>query len=368
MWFSLLLVLPIAHADPDPAHGEHAAAVYDYSRFSDGPRAVPVPRGASLRRMQALGLGTRDVASRLLTGSPTERWTSAAGWRARWSGGERRVGLEFPVPGARIGRGFGFTRTERRDLRHNGLDIGSPTGTEIYAVADGLVAYSDNGIRGYGNCVLIVHANGWVSLYAHLSRATVPPGYRVASGERIGFVGQTGIARGPHLHFELRVDGDPVDPAPLFSGVRPAREAAPEAELGSVALAQALLRRPMSDELASSAAERTFSNLLFPLRGGSIARRHRTRVEISSPELAAVRASADGTVAYAGRLTRHGNAIVVVHRNGWVTLYGNVDEIAVEPGRRIARGEWMGRARTLRFELVEAGQPRDPLPLFAGRP
>jgi murein DD-endopeptidase MepM/ murein hydrolase activator NlpD len=367
MWLSLLLVVPIAHADPDPAHAEHAAPIYDYSRFSDGPRAVPVPRGASLRRMQALGLGTRDVASRLLTGAPTDRWTSAAGWRARWSG-ERspRLGLEFPIPGARIGRGFGFTRTERRDLRHNGLDIGSPIGTEIYAVADGLVAYSDNGIRGYGNCVLIVHANGWVSLYAHLSRATVPPGYRVASGERIGFVGQTGIARGPHLHFELRVGGDPVDPAPFFAGGR--AEPAIEAEIGSVALAQALLRRPVSDELAASAAERTFSNLLLPLRGGSVGRRHRSSVEVVAPELAAVRASADGTVAYAGRLGRHGNAIVVVHRNGWVTLYANVDEIAVEPGRRIARGEWMGRARALRFELVDAGRPRDPVPLFAGRP
>jgi murein DD-endopeptidase MepM/ murein hydrolase activator NlpD len=360
MWISLLaLLLPVAHADPDPAHAEAGGPAYDYSRFSDGPRAVPTPRGASLRRMEALGLGTREVASRLLTGAPDVRWTRAVRARAG--------GLEFPVPGARIGRGFGFTRRERRDLRHNGLDIGSPTGTEIYAVADGLVAYSDNGIRGYGNCVLIVHGSGAVSLYAHLSRATVPPGYRVARGERIGFVGQTGIARGPHLHFELRVDGRPVDPAPLFEGMGRSEPVA-EAELGTAALARDLLSRPASEALVTSAAERTFSNLLYPLRGGSTGRRVGRSVELRTSYLAAVRSAADGTVAYAGPLERRGNTIVLVHRNGWVTVYGNLEEIHVEAGQRMARGEWIGHARALRFELVDGGRHRDPAPLFVGNP
>lgn len=88
----------------------------------------------------------------------------------------------------------------------------------IRAAADGIVAYANNEIRGYGSCILIVHANGWVTLYAHQDRITVQPGYRVRRGERIGFVGATGRADGPHLHFELHVDGEAVDPRQYFEG------------------------------------------------------------------------------------------------------------------------------------------------------
>jgi murein DD-endopeptidase MepM/ murein hydrolase activator NlpD len=165
-----------------------------------------------MARAQQLGLGTREAATKLLTHTPEARWVAAVhGRRART--------LLWPVSGARFGRGFGFTRRERRDLRHEGIDVAGATGDEVHAVADGIVGYADNGLRGYGNCVLLVHADGTVSLYAHLSRVTVQPGWRAVRGERIGLVGSTGIARGPHLHFELRSNGRTFDPEPLFAEI-----------------------------------------------------------------------------------------------------------------------------------------------------
>lgn len=214
-------------ADPDPAdrpsptieHGsddadledDHGHRTFDYSRFSDGPRRVPVPRGASRARAEQLGLGTRDCASRLLHQPVPEEWSAAARGRSPSR-------LLWPVDDGDWVRGFGYVRTTRPDLIHRGVDIHASVGTVVRAAADGIVAYSDNGVRGYGNLVMIVHANGWVTLYAHNSRTTVQPGYRVRRGERIALVGQTGIARGPHVHFELWEDGRARDPAPLFDG------------------------------------------------------------------------------------------------------------------------------------------------------
>ncbi|MFW5921159.1 MAG: M23 family metallopeptidase, partial [Polyangiales bacterium] len=271
---TLLLALGAALA-PRPAAAQpkalKSAPEWDYSRFRDGPRRVPEPRGASLERAEALGLGTRRAANRLLTRRPKEGWRMAA--RGRVSDE-----LAWPVPEGHFGRGFGHVRHRRPDLRHDGVDIVAEEGAVIRAVADGIVAYSDNGIRGFGNCLLIVHPNGWVSLYAHNFRNTVQAGWRVERGERIGFVGHTGIARGPHLHFELRVDGRPVDPTPKLAQVRrkgdpplteaAAAEAEEEAEardgdadddssgqvlagahLGTVTTARRLMRQPASETL-----------------------------------------------------------------------------------------------------------------------
>jgi murein DD-endopeptidase MepM/ murein hydrolase activator NlpD len=180
-------------------------------RWSDGPRRVPEPRGVSRVRAEELGLGTRECASRLLHGAPEDAWTRAARGREP----ER---LLWPIDEGRWVRGFGYVRTTRPDLIHRGVDISAPVGTVVRAAADGIVAYSDNGIRGYGNLVMIVHRNGWVTLYAHNARTTVQPGYRVRRGERIALVGTTGITHGPHVHFELWQDGHAVDPSALFDG------------------------------------------------------------------------------------------------------------------------------------------------------
>ena len=94
---------------------------------------------------------------------------------------------------------------------HTGVDIAAPRGTPIRAAAKGMVVYA--GWRGgYGKCVIIDHGSGVATLYAHMSRISVSRGQIVNRGAVIGTVGSTGLATGPHLHFEVRKFGRPVNP------------------------------------------------------------------------------------------------------------------------------------------------------------
>jgi murein DD-endopeptidase MepM/ murein hydrolase activator NlpD len=96
---------------------------------------------------------------------------------------------------------------------HPGLDIAAPTGTTVTAAAGGTVIMAQ-WYGGYGNYVLIDHGGGYSTGYGHLSAIYVSNGQAVKRGQAIGAVGMTGEATGPHLHFEVRIDGKPVDPAP----------------------------------------------------------------------------------------------------------------------------------------------------------
>lgn len=95
---------------------------------------------------------------------------------------------------------------------HKGVDIGAPVGTHIYASADGKVIKTDFQHNGAGNYVKIDHGNGVESLYMHMSEFAVKVGDQVSAGDIIGYVGNTGVSSGPHLHFELRVNGEAIDP------------------------------------------------------------------------------------------------------------------------------------------------------------
>ena len=133
---------------------------------------------------------------------------------------EPAVGLVAPITGE-WGSGFGmrsdpFTGESRM---HQGIDVSAPEGTPIHAVSEGVVSFA--GSRGgFGNLVIIDHSNGLQSYYAHQSIIGVTVGDQVAAGTEIGAVGSTGRSTGPHLHFELRRDGEPVDPAPYLGGTR----------------------------------------------------------------------------------------------------------------------------------------------------
>jgi murein DD-endopeptidase MepM/ murein hydrolase activator NlpD len=189
------------------AHGKPAYL----ARFSDGPRRVPEPRGAAKARADRLGIGSANAARQLLRSKPS------AALLKEVEGAKPRE-LLWPVVNGHWGRGFGLTRKVRRELPHNGVDIGAPEGAIVRAAADGLVVYSDNGLLGYGNCVMILHPGGLLTLYAHNQQTFVTAGMRVKRGEKISFVGQTGYAWGPHLHFELRDNGRLRDPGRRFVG------------------------------------------------------------------------------------------------------------------------------------------------------
>ena len=101
-----------------------------------------------------------------------------------------------------------------RPMEHHGVDIAAPPGTEVRATAAGRVIYS-GWLPNYGNTVMVEHAGGYVSLYAHNDSNVVETGQRVDQGQTIARVGSTGRATGPHLHFELRLKGNPIDPDPI---------------------------------------------------------------------------------------------------------------------------------------------------------
>lgn len=99
--------------------------------------------------------------------------------------------------------------------QHNGIDLAAPTGTPVYATADGRVSMAQ-WYSSYGNYVQIEHGGSLQTRYAHLSAYTVRDGDMVRKGDLIGYVGSTGRSTGPHLHYEVRVDNVAVDPTPYM--------------------------------------------------------------------------------------------------------------------------------------------------------
>jgi murein DD-endopeptidase MepM/ murein hydrolase activator NlpD len=101
----------------------------------------------------------------------------------------------------------------RRD--HKGVDLAQPMGTPVYATADGIVSMAER-YSSYGNYIQIEHGGELQTRYAHLSGYAVAAGEQVRKGQLIGFVGSTGRSTGPHLHYEVRVAGEAVDPRPYM--------------------------------------------------------------------------------------------------------------------------------------------------------
>ena len=127
------------------------------------------------------------------------------------------VPSRMPLEHATLTSGYGMRNHPvlRKRARHNGIDLAAPTGTPIYATADGTVERA-NWFSSYGNYIQIGHGNSIETRYAHLSRIAVNDGQQVRKGDLIGFVGSTGRSTGPHLHYEVRIDGRPVDPRPFM--------------------------------------------------------------------------------------------------------------------------------------------------------
>jgi murein DD-endopeptidase MepM/ murein hydrolase activator NlpD len=101
------------------------------------------------------------------------------------------------------------------NMMHSGIDIGARAGVPVIAAGSGEILQASY-MGGYGNAVLIYHGGGLATLYAHLSGFAVETGQQVKQGQIIGYVGSTGFTTGPHLHFEVRVNGIPVNPYKYF--------------------------------------------------------------------------------------------------------------------------------------------------------
>ncbi|MEA2663827.1 MAG: hypothetical protein QOI11_771 [Candidatus Eremiobacteraeota bacterium] len=123
-----------------------------------------------------------------------------------------------PVGGGVVAARFGY-RTDPWPEFHKGVDLAADYGTEVRATAAGTVASAGWDAGGFGNKVDIDHGNGYHTWYAHLSRIAVSAGQRVTKGQPIASVGSTGESTGPHLHYQLMYEGNPIDPQPFLSGV-----------------------------------------------------------------------------------------------------------------------------------------------------
>jgi murein DD-endopeptidase MepM/ murein hydrolase activator NlpD len=123
-----------------------------------------------------------------------------------------------PVHGTSFTSGFGVRSDpfKGRAAMHPGIDLAGPLGTPIYATADGVVDRAEWNNGGYGNLVEIDHGHGIQTRYGHLTRYVVAAGQHVKRGELIAYMGSTGRSTGSHLHYEVRLDGRPVNPIPFL--------------------------------------------------------------------------------------------------------------------------------------------------------
>ncbi len=165
---------------------------------------------------------------------------------------KRRAFLASPLEFSRVSSGFSNRLHPMLKLwqQHQGIDYAAPSGTPVRCVGDGVVEFTGPK-NGYGNVVEVRHSGGRTTLYAHLRRIDVRHGQRVERGDRLGTVGATGWATGPHLHFEFKVGGVPRNPARLAqwsdtAQIGPGRQRDFEAWArgfqGQVELAQATVR------------------------------------------------------------------------------------------------------------------------------
>ncbi len=164
-------------------------------------------------RVAGRGLGLADM---IVKGARRSAAMAAYGPEQPHPIAAGRGGFAWPLPSATPGRvssDFGHRADPLGDgaKHHSGLDLAAPEGTPILAVKGGVVRRA--GVAGgYGNLVEIDHGDGVSTRYAHQAELRVEPGQRVEAGEVIGTVGSTGRSTGPHLHLEVRVDGEAVDP------------------------------------------------------------------------------------------------------------------------------------------------------------
>lgn len=200
------------------------------------PRAME--RAARAEARSAMG-GPLELLATSADGSLDPRFERLGLSLERMSALELALeGVPRVVPAAvtRISSNFGYRRDpfNRRAAMHNGIDFKGPYGSPIYAAAMGEVTFA-GWKGGYGRTVEVTHTNGIMTRYAHLARITVKKGQSIDAGATLGGLGSSGRSTGPHLHFEVRINGGAVNPRPFLEtapdvlkearGTQPARTA-----------------------------------------------------------------------------------------------------------------------------------------------
>lgn len=230
----------------DLRRGDHFSVVYE-SRFIDGE-----PAGAG--RILAAEFVNRGTTLHAYQWTPADGTSGYYGDDGR---SLRRAFLRAPLAFSRITSGFTTARFHpilKRWKEHHGTDFGAPMGTPVHVTADGVVAVAGQQ-TGYGNVIIVRHGSTYSTVYAHLSRFApqMHAGERVHQGDVIGFVGMTGWATGPHLHYEFRVNDEPRNPVTV---ALPAADPVPDAQRQQFAA-------DLAQRMAQLALARSVSGVAF---------------------------------------------------------------------------------------------------------
>ena len=187
-------------ATPAPPPPARVAATPTVAPRIAQPRVIAIDRPSSVPAQNAR-MATQETHATETAASRAETTNAMPSFR-------------WPVHG-RVIAAFG---SRPNGVQNDGINLAVPEGTPIKAADDGVVAYAGNELKGYGNLVLIRHANGFVSAYANASELLVKRGDTIKRGQVIAHAGQTGNVTSPQLHFEIRKGSTPVDPTKYLSG------------------------------------------------------------------------------------------------------------------------------------------------------
>lgn len=203
------LVMPVAGAPATPAPvvaaaPKPAAPAVVAAAPAAAPKPAPVVATAPATPAPANAPKPQTIAAVKASETPDEIREAAAGPQFRWPVRGRIISGYGPKPGGQ---------------QNEGINISVPEGTAVKAAEDGVVAYAGSELKGYGNLVLIKHADGWVTAYANNSALDVKKGDTVKRGQVIAKAGQTGNVTSPQLHFEIRKGSQPVDPSQYLAGL-----------------------------------------------------------------------------------------------------------------------------------------------------
>jgi murein DD-endopeptidase MepM/ murein hydrolase activator NlpD len=174
--------------------------------------AAPAPAVAAVKPVKQVETKVASIPPQAPT--PTAHIVTPAAEAVDNDSATGNAGFRWPVRG-RVITAFG---AKTNGQQNDGINLAVPEGTAIRAADDGVVAYSGNELKGYGNLVLVRHNNGYVTAYAHASELMVKRGDAVKRGQVIAKAGQTGSVTSPQLHFEIRKGSAPVDPMPFLPG------------------------------------------------------------------------------------------------------------------------------------------------------
>lgn len=191
---------------------------------------IAVLRSQSAKLAQSMADMLQQQQDAIIAAAMQAVWTQVQLWSQSNNVGQIQASLGhstkyrfiWPEPKAQISQGFGPSKLVLEPPYagyphfHTGIDLVEPFGSPIFAADDGIVALVGSSTQGYGRYVVIAHSGGLDTLYGHLSASLVHVGQVVVQGQTIGLEGSTGNSTGPHLHFELRIKQQPIDPTPYL--------------------------------------------------------------------------------------------------------------------------------------------------------